>query len=126
MNKPVYGEGPSRVGVRQITPKIYWICHCIGKGVEHYNGGFASEFAKVNPALDPTANDIIYSSYLFLDEKTFLIDTLGPWQHGTVLEALTDLLDGRKLNYLWITATPNCRTPLTQPLSGVPIRRSKS
>ena len=92
MNKPVYGEGPSRVGVRQITPKIYWICHCIGKGVEHYNGGFASEFAKVNPALDPTANDIIYSSYLFLDEKTFLIDTLGPWQHETVLEALTDLL----------------------------------
>ncbi len=125
MNKPVYGEGPSRVGVRQITPKIYWICHCIGKGVEHYNGGFASEFAKVNPALDPTANDIFYSSYLFLDEKTFLIDTLGPWQHETVLEALTDLLDGRKLDYLWITATPSCRTPRTQPLSGVPIGRSK-
>ena len=105
MNKRVYGEGPSRVGVRQITPKIYWICHCIGKGAEHYNGGFASEFAKVNPALDPTANDIIYSSYLFLDEKTFLIDTLGPWQHETVLEALADLLDGRKLDYLWISHT---------------------
>ena len=35
MNKRVYGDGPSRVDVRQSTPKIYWICHCIGKGVEH-------------------------------------------------------------------------------------------
>ena len=59
MSKSVYGEGPSRVGVRQITSKIYWICHCIGKRAEHYNGGLPSEFAKVNPALDPTANDII-------------------------------------------------------------------
>ena len=46
-------------------------------------------------------------------------------QHETVLEALTDLLDGRKLDYLWITATPSFRTPRTQPLSGVPIGRSK-
>ena len=69
MNKRVYGEGPSGVGVRQITPKIYWICHRIGMGAEHYNGGFASEFAKVNPALDPSATNNIYSSYPFLNKK---------------------------------------------------------
>ena len=96
----VYGDGPTRVGVRQITDQIYWICHCVGKDAEQYNGGFATEFGKVNPALDPTANDIIYSSYLFLDDKTFLIDTLGPWQHKTVLQALSDLLDGRPLDPL--------------------------
>ena len=40
-----------------------------------------------------------------MDEKTFLIDTLGPKQHETLLEALSDLLDGRPLDYLWISHT---------------------
>lgn len=105
MKAKIYGEGASRVGVRQITEKIYWICHCVGKDAAAFNGGFASEFAKANPLLDPNANDIIYSSYLFLDEKTFLIDTLAPAQHNTILEALDDLLDGRDLDYLWISHT---------------------
>ena len=71
MNTRVYGEGPSRVGVRQITPKIYWICHCVGKDAEHYNGGFATEFAKVNAALDPMANDIIYTRTFSLMKRRF-------------------------------------------------------
>lgn len=101
----IYGHEASRVAVRQITPKIYWISHCIGKGCEKFNGGFAEEFARTNPLFDSEANDIIYSSYLFLDEKTFLIDTLCPAQHETMLEALADVLAGRKLDYLWISHT---------------------
>lgn len=105
MNTKIYGEGASRVGVRQITSKIYWISHCAGKDAARLNKGFAADFARVNPQFDPSANDIIYSSYLFLDKKTFLIDTLGPAQHHTVLAALRDLLDGRNLDYLWISHT---------------------
>ncbi|NSY40903.1 FprA family A-type flavoprotein [Leisingera sp. ANG59] len=105
MTVKLYGDGADRVGVRQITPNIYWICHCAGKEAARLNRGFASDFARVNPKFDPNANDIIYSSYLFLDEKTFLIDTLGPAQHKTVLAALRDLLDGRSLDYLWISHT---------------------
>ena len=105
MSLKIYGEGINRIGVRKITPKIYWICHCIGKDAEKFNGGFAADFARINPNLDPEANDINYNSYLFLDEKTLLIDTLGPAQHATILEVLGDLLDGRKLDYLWISHT---------------------
>lgn len=101
----IYGEGEARVGVRQITRSLYWIMHCAGAEAARLNRGFADDFAKVNPRLDPTANDIIYSSYLFLDEKTFLIDTLGPKQHDTLMAALTDLLAGRPLDYLWISHT---------------------
>ena len=105
MTLKVYGDGADRVGVRQITPKIYWICHCAGNEAYKLNRGFAEDFARVNPHFDPEANDIIYSSYLFLDEKTLLIDTLGPAQHHTILEALNDLLQGRSLDYLWISHT---------------------
>ena len=101
----IYGDGETRVGIRQITPNIYWIMHCAGAESEELNRGFADDFAKVNPLLDPTANDIIYSSYLFMDEKTFLIDTLGPKQHHSMMEALSDLLNGRNLDYLWISHT---------------------
>jgi flavorubredoxin len=105
MNTRIYGAGVSRVGVRQITPKLYWISHCIGEHAARHNGGFAADFARDNPKLDPEANDIIYNSYLFLDEQTFLMDTLAPAQHDTVLQALDDLLAGRKLDYLWISHT---------------------
>ncbi|WP_350336119.1 hypothetical protein [Coralliovum pocilloporae] len=101
----VYGDGATRVGVRQITPEIYWICHCAGADAARLNRGFAEDFARIDPAFDPKANDIIYSSYLFIDQKTFLIDTLGPAQHTTILSALEDLLQGRSLDYLWISHT---------------------
>lgn len=94
MKTKIYGDGASRVGVRQITPSIYWISHSAG-----------ADFARLHPGYDPSANDIIYSAYLFLDEKTFLIDTLGPAQHQTMLHALNDLLAGRALDYLWISHT---------------------
>lgn len=105
MTMKLYGDGASRVGVREITPSIYWICHCAGEHACELNRGFAAEFARLHPGFDPDANDIIYSSYLFLDEKTFLIDTLGPAQHETILEALADLLGDRTLDYLWISHT---------------------
>ena len=47
----------------------------MGKDAAKFNDGFAADFAKLNSLLDSEANDIIYSSSLFLDEKTFLIDT---------------------------------------------------
>ena len=105
MDVKIYGEGVSRVGVRQITPNIYWICHCIGQDAEKHNRGFAADFARINPNFDPEANDIKYNSYLFIDDKTLLIDTLGPAQHNTILEALADLLGDRQLDYLWISHT---------------------
>lgn len=105
MTLKIYGEGTSRIGVRPITPKIFWISHSIGKDAARYNGGFAADFARINPNFDPEANDILYNSYLFLDEKTFLIDTLGPAQNDTILEALGDLLGDRTLDYLWISHT---------------------
>lgn len=105
MNIKIYGEGESRVGVREITPKIFMISHCVGKGAANFNGGFAADFARINPNFDPHANDIIYNSYLFLDEKTLLIDTLGPAQHETILEALSDVLGDRSLDYVWVSHT---------------------
>lgn len=105
MTVKLYGSGATRVGVRQITPQIYWISHSAGDQAARLNRGFAEDFARVNPGFDPEANDIIYGSYLFLDEKTFLIDTLGPAQHETMLAALGDLLGGRALDYLWISHT---------------------
>lgn len=69
MKTKIYGESISRIAVRQITPKIFSITHCIGKDCAKYNGGFAADFARINPNYDPEANDIIYNSYLFLDEK---------------------------------------------------------
>ena len=103
MKIKVYGDGLSRIGVRQITPNIYWLCHCLGDCAAEINGGFAADFARVNPILDPESSDIIYNSFLFIDDKTLLIDTLSPGQHDTVLEALGDLLDGRPLDYIWLS-----------------------
>lgn len=105
MSMKVYGDGAARVGVREITPQLFWICHCAGKDATQLNRGFAEDFARINSNFDPQANDIIYSSYLFLDDKTLLIDTLGPAQRETVLQALNDLLEGRNLDYLWISHT---------------------
>lgn len=105
MNTKVYGHGIDRIGVRQITPTLYWICHCIGEGATEINGGFAADFARVNPILDPEASDINYNAYLFLDDKTFLIDTLAPKQCETLLEVLSDLLQGRSLDYMWLSHT---------------------
>lgn len=105
MTTRIYGDGATRVGVRRITPQIYWISHSAGDRAAELNRGFAEDFARVHPGFDPQANDIIYGSYLFLDDKTFLIDTLGPAQHETMLDALGDLLAGRRLDYLWISHT---------------------
>ena len=103
MELKVYGEGLSRVGVRKVTDKIYWICHCMGDCAREINGGFVADFARVNPILDPDAADIIYSAFLFMDEKTLLVDTLSPGQKDTMLEALDYVLDGRKLDYMWLS-----------------------
>lgn len=103
MSIKIYGDGESRVGVRQVTPNIYWICHCLGGCATEINGGFVADFARVNPHLDPEATDIIYSSFLFMDEKTLLVDTLSPGQRDTMIAALDDVLDGRSLDYLWLS-----------------------
>ena len=105
MDIKIYGNHTSRIGVRNITPKIHWLCHCIGEGAAEINGGFAADFARVNPILDPDASDIIYNSYLFMDEKTLLVDTLSPGQRDNMLQALDELLNGRSLDYLWISHT---------------------
>ena len=59
MNVKIYGEGANRIGVRPITPKIFWICHCIGNKARELNRGFAEDFARINPEFDPC---LLYTS----------------------------------------------------------------
>ena len=105
MDIKIYGSHTSRIGVRDITPKIKWLCHSIGEGAAEINGGFVADFARVNLILDPDAADILYNSYLFMDEKTLLVDTLSPGQRDNMIAALADLLGDRTLDYLWISHT---------------------
>lgn len=48
----------------------------------------------------PLNNGVSYNSYVILDEKTCLLDTVDPSVEGVFLEKVEDVLEGRKLDYL--------------------------
>lgn len=48
----------------------------------------------------PLNNGVSYNSYVILDEKTCLLDTVDPSVEGVFLEKVADVLEGRKLDYL--------------------------
>lgn len=73
----------------QITDQLYWI------------GGNDRRLALFEGTF-PIPKGISYNSYLLLDEKTVLFDTVDVAVADVFLEGLERLLDGRKLDYLVI------------------------
>ncbi|MGB0383798.1 MAG: MBL fold metallo-hydrolase [Ardenticatenaceae bacterium] len=99
----IFGEGIERVGVRPITPNIYWITHCLGDCANEY---YADYFAALPEAeqYDYHKNvDYPFSSFLIVDEKTLLVDTQAPTQREATLQALEHILGERELDYVWIS-----------------------
>ncbi len=75
--------------VREIAPKLYWV-----GGSDRRLERFENMF--------PLTNGVAYNSYLFLDEKTALIDTADSSISALYLENVTHVLNGRDLDYLII------------------------
>jgi flavorubredoxin len=99
----IFGEGLQRVAVREIAPDIFWITHCLGDRAHEM---YQSYFALLPNPEAYTADRIVdypFSAFLFRDERSCLIDTIGPTQRANMLDALAYALDGRPLDYLWIS-----------------------
>lgn len=75
--------------VREISEKIYWV------------GGNDRRLEQFEN-LFPLTNGVSYNSYLILDEKTALIDTVDDAITDQYLENITHLMNGRELDYLII------------------------
>ncbi len=75
--------------VREISPNIYW------------DGGNDRRLEQFEN-LFPLTNGVSYNSYLILDEKTALIDTVDDAITDQYLENITHLMNGRELDYLII------------------------
>jgi flavorubredoxin len=75
--------------VREISPKIFWI------------GGNDRRLEQFEN-LFPLTNGVSYNSYLILDEKTAIIDTVDDAITDQYLENIAHLLQGRDLDYLVI------------------------
>lgn len=99
----IFGSGIERVAVRAITPNIYWITHCLGELAKDY---YQEYFALLPNADDYSGNRIVdypFSAFLIVDDKTMLIDTCAPRQQAAMLQAVAAVLDGRSLDYIWIS-----------------------
>ena len=48
----------------------------------------------------PLTNGVSYNSYIILDEKTCLLDTVDVSVEDVFFEKIEDVLEGRKLDYL--------------------------
>ena len=75
--------------VREISPQIYWI------------GGNDRRLEQFEN-LFPLANGVSYNSWLILDEKTAIIDTVDDAITDQYLENIEHLMQGRELDYLII------------------------
>ncbi|KYZ77980.1 flavodoxin [Anaerosporomusa subterranea] len=75
--------------VHKITPQIFWV-----GGNDRRLERFENMF--------PLPNGVAYNSYLIMDEKTALMDTVDSSISALFLENLTHVLNGRKLDYLII------------------------
>lgn len=75
--------------VREISPQIYWI------------GGNDRRLEQFEN-LFPLANGVSYNSWLILDEKTAVIDTVDDAITDQYLENIEHLMEGRELDYLII------------------------
>lgn len=103
MHAKVFGDGLERVAVRAITPNIYWLTHCLG---DHAKAYYEEYFALLPNAEDYSGKRIVdypFSSFLIVDEKSLLIDTIGPKQQINMLKALDYVLGDKSLDYIWIS-----------------------
>lgn len=75
--------------VYEISPDIYWV-----GGNDRRLERFENMF--------PLPNGVAYNSYLILDEKTVLLDTVDSSISGQYLENITHVLGDRTLDYLII------------------------
>lgn len=75
--------------------------HCTGKVLEDvfYVGSSDRRLALFENVF-PIPNGVSYNSYLVMDEKTVLIDTVDRSVSGVFLENIEHILEGRKLDYL--------------------------
>ena len=73
--------------VREIAQKLYWV-----GGSDRRLERFENMF--------PLTNGVAYNSYLLLDEKTALIDTVDSSISALYMENVTHVLNGRDLDYL--------------------------
>ncbi len=75
--------------VQEIAPKIYWI-------------GGSDRRLELFENMFPLPNGVAYNSYLIMDEKTALIDTVDRSISQLYIENITHVLGGRELDYLVI------------------------
>ena len=75
--------------------------HCTGKVLEDvfYVGSSDRRLALFENVF-PIPNGVSYNSYLVMDEKTVLIDTVDRSVSSVFLENIEHILEGRKLDYL--------------------------
>ncbi len=75
--------------VQEISPKVFWV------------GGSDRRLALFENMF-PLPNGVAYNSYLIMDEKTALIDTVDRSISDLYIENVTHVLGGRSLDYLII------------------------
>ncbi len=75
--------------VREIAKKLFWV-----GGSDRRLERFENMF--------PLTNGVAYNSYLLIDEKTALLDTVDTSVNGLYLENVAHALNGRDLDYLVI------------------------
>lgn len=75
--------------VREIAKKLFWV-----GGSDRRLERFENMF--------PLTNGVAYNSYLLIDEKTALLDTVDTSINGLYLENVAHALNGRDLDYLVI------------------------
>ena len=73
--------------VRKMTEDLYWV-------------GASERRLSLFENAYPLTNGVSYNSYLLLDEKTVLIDTVDKSVSGLFFENVDHVLGGRKLDYL--------------------------
>ncbi len=76
-------------GIQEIAPQIFWV-----GGSDRRLERFENMF--------PLPNGVAYNSYMIIDEKTALIDTVDSSISGLYIENVEHALGGRKLDYLVI------------------------
>ena len=73
--------------VRKVTEDIVWV-------------GASDRRLALFENIFPIPRGVSYNSYVLLDEKTVLLDTVDASVAGQFFENLEHVLDGRKLDYL--------------------------
>ena len=94
----------------RITPDLLWV-----GGNDRRLNLFENIF--------PIPRGVSYNSYLLLDEKTVLVDTVDKAISGVFFDNLTAALDGRQLNYIVVNhMEPDHAATLAEVCGALPRR----